>query len=155
VLEEGGISELLEGEGTVGRYGELLKLGCRGDNLTPHHVPSNAYMMTKVSGYVRDLGIAITIEHPIPGVGGRHRQTLSYGQSPNLDLLPRQVLAREIQDLRSLYQRQGVYTATTSASQRNPRFAIALPKARGIYSNDQRWFTSNRSNEQISLDWCF
>ncbi len=107
----GSISELLEGEGAVGRYGELLKLGRRGDNLTPHHVPSNAYMTAKVSSYTRNMGIAIMMEHPIPGAGGRHRQTLSYGQSPDLNLLPRQVLAREIRDLRSIYQRQGIYTA--------------------------------------------
>lgn len=112
MLEEGSISRLLAGEGTVGRYGELLKLGRRGDNLTPHHVPSNAYMVAKVSGYTRNMGIAIMMEHPIPGVGGRHRKTLSYGQPPDLSLLPRQVLAREIQDLRSLYQREGVYTET-------------------------------------------
>jgi hypothetical protein len=111
-LEEGNISDLLEGEGTVGRYGELLKLGRRGDNLTPHHVPSNAYMAAKVSGYTRNMGIAIMMEHPIPGAGGRHRQTLSYGKSPDLSLLPRQVLAKEIGDLQSLYQRQGVYTET-------------------------------------------
>jgi filamentous hemagglutinin len=111
-LEEGIISGLLAGEGTVGRYGELLKLGRRGDNLTPHHVPSNAYMTAKVSGYTRNMGIAIMVEHPIPGAGGRHRQTLSYGQSPDLSRLPRQVLALEIQDLRSLYQREGVYTET-------------------------------------------
>jgi hypothetical protein len=98
------------GEGAVGCYGDLLKLGRRGDNLTPHHVPSNAYMVAKVSGYTRNLGIAIMMEHPIPGAGGRHRQTLSYGQTPDLSLKPRQVLAREIQDLRSLYQRQSVYT---------------------------------------------
>jgi hypothetical protein len=67
-------------------------------------------MVAKVSGYTRNLGIAIMMEHPIPGAGGRHRQTLSYGQSPDLNLQPRQVLAREIQDLRSLYQRQAVYT---------------------------------------------
>lgn len=111
-MEEGSISRLLAGEGSVGRYGELLKVGRRGDNLTPHHVPSNAYMAAKVSGYTRNMGIAIMMEHPIPGAGGRHRQTLSYGQSPDLSLLPRQVLAIEIQDLRSLYQREGVYTET-------------------------------------------
>jgi hypothetical protein len=102
----------LAGEGTVGRYGELLKLGRRGDNLTPHHVPSNAYMAAKVSDYTRHEGIAIMMEHPVPGAGGRHRQTLSYGQSPDLSLLPRQVLALEVQDLRSLYQREDVYTET-------------------------------------------
>jgi hypothetical protein len=69
-------------------------------------------MAAKVSGYTRNMGIAIMMEHPIPGAGGRHRQTLSYGQSPDLSLLPRQVLAIEIQDLRSLYQREGVYTET-------------------------------------------
>lgn len=59
MLEEGSISRLLAGEGTVGRYGELLKLGRRADNLTPHHVPSNAYMAAKASGYTRNMGIAI------------------------------------------------------------------------------------------------
>jgi len=116
VLEESSISDLLEGEGTVGRYGELLKLGRRGDNLTPHHVPSNAYMVARISDYTRNMGIAIMMEHPIPGAGGRHRQTLSYGQSPDLRLPPRQVLAREIQDLRLLYQRQGIYTKTIRSS---------------------------------------
>jgi hypothetical protein len=67
-------------------------------------------MVAKVSGYTRNMGIAIMMEHPAPGAGGRHRQTLSYGQPPDLSLLPRQVLAREIRDLRSLYQREGVYT---------------------------------------------
>lgn len=109
----------MAGEGTVGRYGDLLKLGRRGDNLTPHHVLSNAYMLAKVSGYTRNLGIAIMMEHPIPGAGGRHRQTLSYGQSPDLSLQPRQALAREIQNLRSLYQRQGVYTERIRRSLRS------------------------------------
>jgi hypothetical protein len=106
----GYISGLLTGEGTVGQYGELLKQGRRGDNLTPHHVPSNAYMVAKVTNYTRNAGVAMMMEHPLPGSGGRHRQTLSYGQSPNLNLLPRQVLAREVWDLRSIYQRQGIYT---------------------------------------------
>lgn len=112
VSRRGGISGLLGGEGTVGCYGELLKLGRRGDNLTPHHVPSNAYMAAKVSDYTQNERIAIMMEHPLPGAGGRHQQTLSYGQSPDLSLLPRQVLTLEVQDLRSLYQREGVYTET-------------------------------------------
>ena len=110
MLEDGIIFRLLVGEGVVGRYGELLKLGRRGDNLTPHHLPANAYMVAKIPGYVRNQGIAIMMEHPTPGAGGRHRQTLSYGKSPDLSLPPRQVIARETQDLRSIYQRQGVYT---------------------------------------------
>jgi hypothetical protein len=66
-------------------------------------------MMAKVSGYARNLGIAIMMEHPVPGAGGRHRQTSSYGQSPDLNLLPRDMLAREIKDLRSIYQSQRLY----------------------------------------------
>lgn len=101
---------LLPGEGAVGRYADLLKTGRRGDNLTPHHIPSNAFMAAKVPGYTRGMGIAMMMEHPLPGQGGRHRQTISYGQSPDLSLSPRQALAREIRDERSIYWRQGLYT---------------------------------------------
>lgn len=59
------------------------------------------------------------IEHPVPGSGGRHRQTLSYGKSPDLSLLPRQVLAKEIADLRALYQKQSVYTIAIKKSLRS------------------------------------
>jgi len=41
----------------------------------------------------------------------RHRQTISYGQSPDLSLSPREALAREIRDARSIYWRQGLYTS--------------------------------------------
>jgi hypothetical protein len=83
-------------------------------------------MVAKVSGYARNLGIAIMMEHPIPGAGGRHRQTLSYGQTPDLNLKPRQVLAREIQNLRSLYQRQSVYT---KGIRRSLRLLVHLNKS--------------------------
>ena len=103
-------SSLLPGEGAVGSYGELIKAGRRGDNLTPHHIPSNAYMVAKVLGYRRDKGIAIMMGHLSPGMGGRHRQTLSYGKSPDLSLSPRQTLAREVWDVRSIYYSQRLYT---------------------------------------------
>lgn len=67
-------------------------------------------MIAKVSGYTKNLGIAMMMEHPIPGKGGRHRQTLSYGQSPDLKISPRKTLAREIRDLRLIYQKQRIYT---------------------------------------------
>ncbi len=67
-------------------------------------------MAAKVPGYTRDKGIAIMMEHLSPGVGGRHRQTLSYGQAPNLSLLARNALAREVWDVRAIYRRQGLYT---------------------------------------------
>lgn len=121
----------------MGRYGDLLKLGRRGDNLTPHHVPSNGYMLVKASGYTRNLGLAIMMEHPVPGAGGRHRQTLSYGQSPDLSLQPRQALAREIQDLRSLYQRQGIYIEEI---RRSLRLLMHLNQATwvGVFEKSER-----------------
>jgi hypothetical protein len=67
-------------------------------------------MAAKVPGYTKGMGIAMMMEHPMPGQGGRHRQTISYGQSPNLSLSPRNVLAREIADARSIYRRQGLYS---------------------------------------------
>ncbi len=56
------------------------------------------------------------MQHPVPGAGGRHRKTSSYGQSPDLSLLPRDVLAQETQDLRSLYQKEGLYSTMIRAS---------------------------------------
>lgn len=103
---------LLPGEGAVGTYGDLLKQGRRGDNLTPHHIPANAFMTAKVPEYSRNKGIAIMMEHISPGKGGRHRQTLSYGKSPNLNLNPRQTLAREIWDIRAIYHRDNLYIAS-------------------------------------------
>lgn len=106
------IPKLLPGEGTVGRFGDLNKVRRTGDNLTPHHIPSDAFMKGKgVPGYTRDKGIAIHMEQPHPGVGGRHRRTQSYGQrQTDLSLSPRQALAREVWDVRSIYRQDGLYT---------------------------------------------
>lgn len=48
-----------------------------------------------ISGYTRNKGIAILMEQPYPGRGGRHRRTQSYGQSPDFSLSPRQALRAE------------------------------------------------------------
>jgi hypothetical protein len=45
-------------------------------------------MVAKVLGYTRNRGIAIMMEHSIPGAGGHHRKTLSYRQPPDLSHLP-------------------------------------------------------------------
>jgi hypothetical protein len=66
-------------------------------------------MMLKVPGYRQEMGIAMMMEHRAPGQGGRHRYTLS-STTPNLHLSPREALAREIWDLRSIYGHQGLYT---------------------------------------------
>ncbi|MDJ0729639.1 MAG: hypothetical protein QNJ33_06560 [Crocosphaera sp.] len=94
----------------------MLKLGRRGDNLTPHHVPSNAYMKAKVKDYTTNQGIAIMMEHLSPGKGGRHRQTSSYGKSPDLTLSPRQILAQEVWNVRSIYLSQRLYNSSIRKS---------------------------------------
>lgn len=101
---------LLANEGIVGTFESLRKIGKRGDNLTPHHLPADALMQVKAPGYTRGQGIAIMMEAPATG-GGRHRLTASYGRSPDLSLSPRQALAFEILDVRGIYSRQGLYSA--------------------------------------------
>ncbi|MEG4849681.1 hypothetical protein QUB10_02085 [Microcoleus sp. B5-D4] len=105
------IPRLLAGETTVGQFGDLNKSRRTGDNLTPHHIPSDAYMkQIGISGYTRNKGIAILMEQPYPGRGGRHRRTQSYGQRPDFSLSPRQALARAVWDVRSIYRQDRLYT---------------------------------------------
>ena len=111
---EGGINNvlkkpsLLEGEGLVGTYQSLKNAGRIGDNLTPHHIPSDGFMQNKVSGYTRNQGISINMEQP--RIGGRHRSTSSYGRSPDLSLTARDALAREVWDARRVFKADNLYT---------------------------------------------
>ncbi len=66
-------------------------------------------MKAKIKDYTTNQGIAIMMEHLSLGKGGRHRQTLSYGKSPDLTLSPRQTLGQEVWDIRSIYLRQRLY----------------------------------------------
>ena len=100
--------ELLPGEGKVGSYGQLKKLEKRGDNLTPHHIPQAAYM--EKYGVKSKDGIAIMVEQPTPGIGGRHRSTRTYGKAPDFANSPREELALDILDMRMIYKKDGVYT---------------------------------------------
>ena len=103
--------KLLANEGAVGPFGRLNKnVGKKGDNITAHHIPSDTYMKAKVPGYTRDEGIAIMMEQPSPGVGGRHRRTLSYGTSPDLTRTPKQALIEEVLDARQRYIEDGLFT---------------------------------------------
>lgn len=64
-------SPLLPNEGKVGTYDELLNAGTKGDNITPHNIPSAKLMQQY--GVSKGDGISINMEMPSPGVGGRHR----------------------------------------------------------------------------------
>jgi hypothetical protein len=100
---------LLPGELQTGTYRGLLDAGNKGDDLTPHHMPSAEFM--KQFGVTRDQGVALMMEHP--AVAGRHRETRTYGVSPNLGESPREALAHDIRDVRRIYRAAGVYNDAT------------------------------------------
>ena len=101
-------SPLLPNEGRVGTYRELGRMNKPGDNTTAHHIPSAAYM--KQFGVKKSDGVSIMVEEPVPGAGGRHRRTDTYGKKPNLVSKPRHELAKDILDLRNIYKEDSVYT---------------------------------------------
>ena len=101
---------LLPGEGKVGTYDELVEAGVKGDNLTPHHMPSKAKM--KTYDISSGEGVAMNMEHPIPGKGGRHRITRTYGKSADASEVARQSLAKDIMDARNIYMKEGLYNET-------------------------------------------
>jgi RHS repeat-associated protein len=120
---------LLPGEGDVGTYRELRRAGSPGDGLTPHHMPSDSYMRGRgVPGYSRNEGISMNMEQPEQAPGGRHRATASYGSSPDLSVSPRDALARDVWDARSIYIRDGQYT---------PEIRRSLRQV--IAENKQKW----------------
>lgn len=100
-------SGMLPTEGVVGSYDDLIAAGTKGDNITPHHVPSANRMADE--GVAKGDGIAINMEHPHPGAGGRHRDTFTYGTQADANMTPREALAAGVRDLRDIYQREGLY----------------------------------------------
>ena len=103
-----GVAALLPGEGEVGTSRDLIQMGKRGDNITPDHIPSAAYM--KKFGVAKGDGIAMNMESSYPGKGGRHRQFRTYGRSAS-DLKPRSELAADLIDRKGIYQKDGIYNS--------------------------------------------
>jgi hypothetical protein len=103
-VEHGTISNHLGMEGATGTFDDLTAAGTRGDRITPHHMPSDAYMKAKVPGYTRGEGITFNTRELT------HFSTRTFGRSPFLGEAPRDALARDIWDLRSIFQREGRYT---------------------------------------------
>jgi hypothetical protein len=99
---------LLPGEGAVGVYNDLIAAGSKGENLTPHHIPSANHMAGQ--GVSSGQGISIMMEQPVPGVGGRHRATFTYGTSADVGMTSRDALAAGIRDARSIYMQDGLYS---------------------------------------------
>jgi hypothetical protein len=108
IISEKNRRPLLPQEGSVGTYGELIKKGKKGDNLTPHHMPADSLM--KSNGVKQKDGISMNMEQPTPGTGGRHRRTRTYGRKTDLSEIPREALVRDIKDARKIYREDGIYT---------------------------------------------
>ena len=104
---ESGDHKLLPGECEVGTYGELIARGEKWDNLTPDHIPSAAYMK-KHFGINKKDGVAMNIEHPHPGTGGRHRQSRTYGK-PATDNPLRTEVCLDVLDRIDIYKKEGLY----------------------------------------------
>ncbi len=97
---------MLPGEGRVGSFVGLDKYKARGDKLAKHHMPNDQYMRSK--GVSREEGISITVEHPLPGVGGRHRKIHQQLQRQDLNLKPRDALAQSVRRARKVYKEDGL-----------------------------------------------
>ncbi|MFD1745665.1 hypothetical protein ACFSE1_09355 [Rhizobium helianthi] len=100
--------QLLPDEGKVGTYGDLIAAGKKGDDITPHHIPSSNRMAKE--GITKRDGVAINMEQPTPGSGGRHRSTFTYGNTADIGMTPRDALAAGVRDARRIYQADGLYT---------------------------------------------
>lgn len=57
-------------------------------------------------------GMAIMMEQPFPGSGGRHCGTWTYGNLADLGLSARDALAGGIRDARTIFRSDGVYSPT-------------------------------------------
>lgn len=49
------------------------------------------------------------MEQPYPGVGGRHRETFTYGAAADVTMSSRDALAAGVWDARAIYKRDGLY----------------------------------------------
>ena len=98
----------------VGTYDDLIAAGVKGDNITPHHIPSANRMA--LEGVSKGDGIAINMEQPFPGVGGRHRATFTYGTKADINMTARDALAAGVWDARQIYRADGLYTPQIRSS---------------------------------------
>ncbi|MBY0273475.1 MAG: hypothetical protein K2X02_08760 [Alphaproteobacteria bacterium] len=90
----------------MGTFSDLDKLSVKGDNLASHHIPNDNYM--KAKGIPREEGIAIKVEEPHPGRGGRHREIHKKLQKQDPKLEPRKALADAVRRVHNVYKNDGL-----------------------------------------------
>ncbi|AIK97197.1 hypothetical protein ID47_11345 [Candidatus Paracaedibacter acanthamoebae] len=71
-------------------------------------MPNDNYMASR--RIAKNDGIAIMVESPTPGVGGRHREIHTYIPRQDTTMQPREALAQSIQLARRIYSEDGIYT---------------------------------------------
>ena len=109
-------SSFLPDELSSGVYGNLTSTfgGAKTTGLTPHHMPSDLYMSSRY-GVDTDSGFAMLLETTYYNRGGRHGKTQSYGRPSSeykeryLSLSPRDALANDLNDLKSVLKSEGLY----------------------------------------------
>ncbi len=94
--------QLLSDEGKVGGFRELKKYKTEEDNLARHHMPNNQYMRSR--GISKEEGVSMTVEHPLPGMGGRHRRIHQELPRQDVNLNPRDALAQSVRRARQIYK---------------------------------------------------
>ena len=97
---------LLSGEGRVGTYEELLSQRVRGSGLSAHHMPNFKYM--EKHGVTHADSVAMAVEHPFPGKGGRHREIHKELVKQDPTLAPRYALAESVARAKEVYRADGV-----------------------------------------------
>ena len=107
-------SQLIPLEGDVGTYKSLKDAGHKGDNVTPHHIPSNKNMAQ--NGVKKNDGVSINMEQPQSG--GRHRETFTYGSQADSKMSSRDALAAGIKDAKAIYKQHGLYNSKIKSALR-------------------------------------
>lgn len=83
-------------------------------------MPSNYYMKEKFNIDIDD-SLAFNLEQLTPEVGGRHRRTFTYGFKDRgkelyLNLMPRDALAFDINDIKRILKEDGLYNSESRKS---------------------------------------
>ena len=119
---EGTFRKFETNELNIGSYSKMVNDYTKGiDNLTPHHIPSDGYMLEKgFEGYSKVKGLCIVVESSsITGQikPSRHGRTKSFGKTTDAtkkeyyNMSPKDALKRDIDDLREIYISDGIYNA--------------------------------------------
>lgn len=109
--------KLLDSEGDIGTYSYLNKKGHKGDDVTPHHMPSKEFLIRNMDMDRKDAlnnGLSMNLQQMVKG--GIHRKTKTYGRNMSnkekefyYSLSNRDAIAYDLKDLKRLAIEEGTY----------------------------------------------